>query len=226
LNAFIVLKSDVFNDGTRPIGQIDAIRGDLFRFAPHYPNQFMKSIGKGKNQWPDPPKHDDGVYHTLFNVRTIEIFRQRSKYNQPCTEGTLEHDDDIIQWITEKIGCKPPFWNSTSAMPLCFTKEELMNTSILLNQIMSGNFQRLNYTREIPCGGLEKYQLGFTDIEVKEAKGEFIKKMTGRDKNTVIIEIDLDDWSYKEVKNVRKMDLQSLIGNINKTFTKNELKFN
>ena len=99
-----------------------------------------------------------------------------------------------------------------------------MNTTKLLMQIGSGNLDLLNYTGDIPCRGLEKYQLGFTDIEVKETREELIQ-MIGRDRNAVVIQIDLSDWSYKEVKNVRSMDLQSLIGNINKTF-KNELNFN
>ena len=219
LSAFISFKSGIFsnnselkyNDGLRPDAPSDFIKGDMFVFVPHYPNQLMNSYRNGKWKWPVQTKNKYGLYLTHFEVGTIEIIQHRNRNNKPCIERITEDDNDIIQWITEKSGCKPPFWNSTSEMPLCLTQEETLNTFELLRKIVFGGYNFLNYTRNLPCRGMERYRVEFTDIDVTGVEHA---------NNSVDMQMFFNDLSYKEVKYVRSMDLQSLIGILNNTFTR------
>ena len=68
--------------------------------------------------------------------------------------------------------------------------------------ILEGNLKNLNYTGELPCRGLERYQSHFTDMDIKENES---------DTAGVLFEITFKEWSYKEVKSVRSMNMQSLI---------------
>ena len=104
----------------------------MFLFIPHYPKQFLKSFLQGKRNWPVQTKNKYGHYYTRFNIRAVEIFHQRDKYYEPCTDGILDNDEQIMKWIINKIGCKLPFWNFTSDMDLCSTQQEFQNTNIYL----------------------------------------------------------------------------------------------
>jgi hypothetical protein len=214
LGAVVEFKPGVFNHGIRPHNGHDNIKDDQFVFAPHYPKQLIKSLLQAETKWPVQAKNKYGVHLTRFNIRAVEIVQRRNKYWKPCTEGTPENDQEIIQWVIKKIGCKAPFWNSTSEMPLCLTKKDLQKTTELLFKVMQGDIKLLNYTRELPCRGLEKYQFEFTDIELKEDEYEITNSTP-----MVRLEISFKDFSYKEIKNVRSMDLQSLIGILNTNFT-------
>ena len=211
--AAIELRSDIFNGGIRPNDGRDVTRDDQFVFAPHYPKQLIKSMQQGETKWPIQTKNKYGVHLTRFNVKAVKIVQLRNKYSKPCTGGIPDHDDETIQWIIEKIGCKAPFWNSTSKMPLCSTKKELQKTTKLMYKLLQWNLKSLNYTREVPCRGLEKYQFEYTDIDLKEDENT-LRNFTPR----LRLEITFKDWSYKEIKNVRSLDRQSLIGIINTKF--------
>ena len=173
-SAFVDFKPGIFSDGIRPSGVQFNLRNDEFRFVPHYPKQLIRSLLQGESRWPVQQKNRYEAYYSSFNMRGVEILQHRNKFNKPCNKGIPDNDEQMIQFVTNKIGCKPPFWNSTSEMPLCLTKEELQKTTELIFQIFNsdGNLNSLNYTRPKnytqPCRVLQKYQFDFTDIDVKE----------------------------------------------------------
>ena len=134
----------------------------------------------------------------------MEVFQQRNKNKQKFTEGLFpDYDQQTIELISKKIGCKLPSWNSTSDSPLCSPAEEIQNGRTMLTLTMERKFNTLNYTVEEPCRGLEKFQLVAHDIDQETEENE---------PPTVRFKIMLDGISYKEVNNVRSMDRQTLIG--------------
>ena len=121
----------------------------------------------------------------------------------PCTDGIPDFDDEITGWIIRSTGCKPQFWNSFPAsLPICSTQEQLKNIRKLLTLIFSDQFEKANYTGHLPCRSLERIQFEAMDIEMKEVKHSAIQ-----------LKFRFKEFTYKEVKSVRSMDLQGLIGN-------------
>ena len=159
---------------------------------------------QGKIEWPVQTKNRYGVYRTRFRVTGVEVVQYRNKFNEPCIDDIPDDDDErIMQLAMKQIGCKPPYWNSTSEMPSCATMDKLQNITDISLQLVKENLQFLNLTGNVPCRGLKKFQLGFNDIDAnQEDEGE----------EGVKFEIVFKEWTYKKVKYERAMDLQSLIG--------------
>ena len=209
MEAYISFKADIFNGGVRPTYHAGSHRGfleDFFYLTPHYPQQFFRNFWQGQRRWPDRGKNKSKTYITQVSVSNVEVSQKRSKYKEPCTTGFPNNDHQIIQWITNKIGCNPPYWKFASQLPLCSSKEELQEATTLF---VSATTKNSNYTEDQPCRGLEKIQFDTLDIDWEN------------DYETpwVQFQIIFDEFSYKEVKSVRSMDEQTLIGNITPMFT-------
>ena len=204
--ANLEFKKSIFNNGERPAHGNDRFVDDYFTFVPHYPNQFGRHFLLGQRNWPVRNKNISESYTTQVNIRSVEIVQRRNKYQRPCNENLEDYDENIIHWITNKIGCQPPYWNYTSVVPLCKTKEELQRASTLMLLALEGDLKSLKYTEEPPCRGLEQVQFDFRDIDIDEGK---------HTTPTVKFEIDFKAFSYKKVTDVRSIDIESLIGNKN-----------
>ena len=153
--------------------------------------------------WPDRSQYPNKPYLMDFNIRNTEVIEKRSKYDMPCTDGIPDFDDEITGWIIHTTGCKPPFWNSyPTSLPVCSTLEQLQNIRKLMTLIFSGQFEKANYTGQLPCRSLERIQFDAMDIELKEVSH-----------SAILLKFRFKEFTYKEVKSVRSMDLQGLIGN-------------
>ena len=159
----------------------------------------LRNFFQGHGTWPARGQNTSKSYATRITVRNMEVFEQRNKHYKPCTTGLPHDDDKTIEWIINKVGCKPPFWKHVSQLPLCTSWEELQQGKDLILSTMQKN---PNYTEVKPCRGLEKIQFDSIDIEAVI------------DYETPVIEfrIVFPEFSYKEVRNVRSMDEQTLIG--------------
>ena len=132
---------------------------------------------------------------------TWKFFSNEKKYKRPCTEGIPEYDQHLIKWIIKKVGCKPPYWATISSLPLCSIFEEMNSTFELIKSATSGNLQSKHYTGVPPCRRLEKIQYEHRDIDLVETKSQ-----------SFTIQLNYKEVSYKEIKSVRSMDIQGLIG--------------
>jgi hypothetical protein len=207
MEAHIKFKADIFNGGVRPTYGINAALDDYFFFVTHYQKQLFKHFFNGQRKWPERDKNKSKSYSTRISVRNVEVLQQRNKYKEPCTTGSPDNDDKFIQWITNKIGCTPPYWKFESQLPLCTSQDELNKATELFYLVTQRNS---NYIEEQPCRGLEKIQFDSFDIEEKGDK---------YGTPVVTFQIIFQEFSYKEVKSVPSMDSQTLIGNTTPIFT-------
>ena len=205
IKAFIEINSTIFPSGIRPANANDPLREDMFIVAPHYPKQFYRKLNVGQQNWPIRTQNSSKRYNMEFNVRNVEIQEHRNKYQEPCSEGLSDFDDEITNWIMNKIGCKPPYWKYLkSALPPCSTFLQLQNTGHLVLAAVFGALEMAQYNGEYPCRSLEKIQYDVHDIDFPNEK----------DDSKISLVFNFKEFTYKEVKSVRSMDLQALIGTL------------
>ena len=146
-----------------------------------------------------------------FNIRNAEVIVKRNKYDEPCTEDIPNYDHEIYKWIMNSVGCKPPYWkNFPLTLADCNTIDQLRHAKELLKLVFSGKFVEANYTGTLPCRSLERIQYDFSDIETPDSDMAKKHKVAHA---AVRMKFNFREFTYKEVKSVRSMDLQGLIGN-------------
>ena len=140
INSFITFKTNIFPAGIRPTVATNPIKEPMFIVAPHYPNQAYRQINVGQTKWTHRGVSSQKSYIMEFNLRNVEILQKRDRHREPCLGGVPDYDEHIKLWILKKVGCKPPYWSSTSKLSLCTTFDEMKLLSKLLG--MTGSSPR------------------------------------------------------------------------------------
>ena len=201
--AYVYLSTDIFPSGIRPSIGEHPLQDEMFMVVPHYPNQLYRQLNVGQRFWPLRDQNSSKAYMMEFNIRNLEILEHRNKYYDPCMKDIPDFDVQIPKWIMEKIGCKPSYWKSlNTSWPLCSTLEQMANARNLLFSAVFGTLDEANYTGILPCRSLEKIQYDVRDIDLPP----------GENQSFVMLIFNFRDFTYKEVKDVRSMDIQALIG--------------
>ena len=114
------------------------------------------------------------------------------------------------------VTCKPPYWNSTAKFAPCSNKKQLKQIyNLLLKAIHIGNTETF-YRVESPCRSLERISFDAIDVEISQIWMESWISKSGYSliNDSVGIFLDFKEWTYKEVKSIRGMDIQALIGKV------------
>ena len=203
LNDFhIFLRPDIFNGGRRVDnpGEDMTTENQLW-VLPHYPNQLFTQMSLVKTKWPRRKLSAPKTYLMVFDIQSVDVVQQRSSGNTPCLEGNRDYDTEKQQSILESLGCKPPYWNSSSSFPLCSKQEELKAaTKQLLTTLLSNDKRALK-----PCRRFENIVYSYGDVETPVGYFDAIN-------SSVTMVFDYSTPNYKEVRGVKGMDLQSFIG--------------
>ena len=203
LKSHIKLKSSILPGGIRPPMLGDPISTKSLIFALHYPKQSLNQLTFGQSNWPLRGHNSTRNYIIEFNVRGLEISHQRHKLREPCVEGIPEHDHRTIQWIIKKVGCKPPYWETRSNLSLCSKYEEMQEFLHLIVLAFSGDLEKMFDIGNPPCRKMERIQYDMRDIDLPDTA-----------EPTITIMLNYREFTYKEIKSVRNMDLHALVGNI------------
>ena len=202
---FIALRTDIFIEGKRLDNPSDhLLKENQFIVALHYPNQLLGNIVTGIRKWPFRGNVTNRNYVMQFNIRNIEVSEKRNKYMTPCTHGVPDVDDEIMEKVLSETGCKPPYWNSSSSLPLCLKSEDMEKAANLIEGVAFGHVSRKKIIETPPCRTLEKQQFDVFDAPHPE-NFEWKEEIT--------MWFDFKELTYKEVKNIRSMDRQALVGN-------------
>ena len=205
IKAYVDINSSIFPSGIRPTFAGNPLIEDAFIVAPHYQKQFYKHINMGQLNWPARNKNSSKTYSMEFNIRSVEILQHRNKYKEPCSEGISDFDGEITEWIMDKTGCKPSYWNAlSSSLPSCTTWQQYNISGTLAFSAVFGALDMVEYDRKYPCRSLEKIQYDSQDVDMP----------SDGDESKVSVVFNFKEFTYKEIKSVRSMDIQALIGNI------------
>ena len=213
--AHLTVKPSIFPNNTRPSNVGSSISSmhwdDMFAVALHYPNQLLRKISTQQRNWPDRSNKRGKSYTMEFNIRNAEVIVKRNKYGEPCAEDIPNFDLEIYEWIMNSVGCKPPYWkNFPLTLADCNTIEQLRHVRQLLLLVYSGKFVEANYTGRLPCRSLERIQFDVSDIETPDSDMARRHKVA---RSLIKLKFNFREFTYKEVKSVRSMDIQGLIGN-------------
>ena len=88
-------------------------------------------------------------------------------------------------------------------MPRCTNQGELKKANELLFSALDRGIKSLSSKEKGPCRSIEKIQYDFREINMEN------NDMSPR----VQMDVNFRESTYKEIKNIRSMDLQGLIGN-------------
>ena len=202
---WIALKYDIFLGGKRLDNPYDhLLKENQFIVALHYPNQLLGNIVTGIRKWPYRGNDTSLGYVMQFNIRNVEVLEKRNKYLKPCTHGVPDIDDLIIGNVLSETGCKPPYWNSSSSLPLCLKSEDMEKAANLIEGVAFGHVSRKKIIETPPCRTLEKQQFDVYDAPHPD-NFEY--------KDEITMWFDFKELTYKEVKSIRSMDRQALVGN-------------
>ena len=133
----------------------------------------------------------------------MEVSYHRRKHSKPCVDGIPNYDDQIIQWVMAKVGCKPPYWAAISDLPPCSTFEEMKQFYPLMTLATNGKIGTAFDIGDPPCRKMERIQYDMTDKDLQDSDHPAVK-----------IRVQYKDSTYKEIKSVRNMDFQALVGNV------------
>ena len=205
IKAYVAINSSIFPSGIRPASSGNPLIENAFTVAPHYQKQFYRHINMGQINWPARNKNSSKSYTMEFDIRSVEVLQHRNKYKEPCGEGISDFDAEITKWVMDKTGCKPSYWNAVaSSLPPCTTWEQYNISGTLAFSAVFGALDMVEYDRQYPCRSLEKIQYDSQDVDVP----------SNGDQSIVSVAFNFKEFTYKEIKSVRSMDLQALIGNI------------
>ena len=183
----------IFPEGKRPMNGW----AEEFGLSLHYhlPNQLFKSYSTRKIMWPEEPLK---LYTTFSYVANIEILRRRHISKGSCTD-VKNYDEWFKKQIVSSVGCYPPYWNSSIDVPICDTKEKLIEVS---KRQWDRFYGKIPTTP--PCTTLQRIDVEYLDSEPWET-----------DSNTSLyFPTFFRDVTYKNVKQVRAYSHSDMYGDI------------
>ena len=203
---YVALKPEIFGNIMGHLGL------NTFAVVLHYPNQLLGRINLGSMNWNLKGTGFESLY--LLTVGHVEVLVERNKKKRPCIEGIPNYDQELIQDVLELVGCKPPYWNSTSSLPSCSKQKELQHFRDWFLEISTrGNKRTWASFEDTPCRRMARIHY---DLQTRNDPFliDAIEKLNEMKLNrtTVVIGLDFTEFTYKEVRNIRGMDHQALIG--------------
>ena len=109
--------------------------------------------------------------------------------------------------IVDKAGCRPPMWTANLSEPFCTTIESWQE--VIAEHVDHFHQSTLNKTYLEPCRAIKNVQIDYVEENISSVK----ETSAEDDEGWFIIEFDLLTNGFKEIKQARKYNLQSLVGN-------------
>ena len=206
---FLSFNSSIFGKGGR-LANPDhtSFEQNQFHVTIHYRNQALRNNMVGQRYWPFREPGSPTHYLMRLSVGTIDVLVRRNTKKNPCVEGVPDYDEKVVNHIMETVKCKPPYWNAIPSLNPCFEQKQLQNITYLFAEAVSTSHTMNFYTVETPCRSLERISIDVMDVQTPQRWLEMYPFMN----ESVGIMLDFKELIYKEVKNVRGMDTQALIG--------------
>ena len=196
--ASIKLNTSIFYNGLRP-------KREFFVFF-SYPDNHYLARSTFLYNWPLRRNESTQKYVMRFSLKGMEVFQRRQKKHQRCY-GMEDYDGKIRKMIIKKAGCRPPMWTANLSEPFCTTIESWQE--VIAEHVDHFHQSTLNKTYLEPCRAIKNVQIDYVEENISSVK----ETSAEDDEGWFIVEFDLLTNGFKEIKQVRKYNLQSLVGN-------------
>ena len=197
----IKIRAAIFQNETRPSKVTGGNNLNGFGVFFHYPMQASSTKQFFKSNWPNRNTNGSKSYVMKFEVKDVEIIKNRDKWTDRCLPGVPNIDLMRSESYFDRLECKPPYWNSISKPNLtaCSSKEKMKKLHDDFLKIRFSNNKNLY----VPCNNLEKLHFDYFEFDAPEENDPHIT-----------ISIVFVDLKFREIVSIRSFDLQSLFGNI------------
>ena len=196
----IDLQHDIFNGGRRidSLGDDPSMENQLWVIL-HYPNRLAWQFDLAKRRWPTRKSNSPKHYRMAFDIRSMDVVHRMHKRSLPCLEASIDPDMEAQRSLLESIGCKPPYWNASSAFPLCSAQKKMKAVASKIVATILGT----DMDARMPCRKFENIVYSYEDIETPD----------GGENSSLKMIFEYSTKNYKELKEVKNMELQTFIGN-------------
>ena len=177
----LTFNASVYPDGIRPSSGLST------GVALHLPNQISLAGNYFKYTW--PKRNDKKRYSMEVKLQQIDLFRRRSKRNDPCTD-TLNFDQTILDEHLQNIGCKAPYQKTNKSLETCDSKKKMLDAKFD------------PFLDEIPkkaCTSASALSFSYDEPDWR-----------GTDSFDVVLYYPNQ---YRQIKMIQAIDLHTLIGN-------------
>ena len=171
-----------------------------------YPNQLLRSfpIMEIKNMEERKEKN-----MLLIMAQGVEVIQRRSKANSICKEKWENDDNDIINELVSRVGCRQEHWNtSDSNTPVCKSQEQFGEVRV---PSLSNVDTRFLEKYDPPCREIR------TIISTADLRNMNEDELNPKEVDAIPftkIDIRFKSPTYKIIKNVRAFNEESLVGNM------------
>ena len=169
-----------------------------------YPNQLMRSYPIFKTEQLQSRNYSSTVKVMLH---ATEVIQRRNKYNAICEENWADDDNQIVQKLIEKVGCRHEFWKSHVNAPICKSKKKFLELTVPRLMTTESSFLN-NYPR--PCREIQNI-ISTTEVSIMD---ESQIKNWNVPVPFINFEFHFKTSTFKVIRSVRAFDGQSLIGNL------------
>ena len=189
----IELNRTIFPNKSRPMNGWGEDFGISLYY--HLPNQLFKSYPTRKIMWPSETSKSYSIFSYIANIEILQL--------RKITEDTCIDVENYDEWfknqVVSSVGCYPPYWNITLKIPMCNTKEKLIDFSEKLWDSFYGKIEMAS-----PCRTIQGIDVEYLDSQKYDEGSE----------NSLYIPMFFRDTLYKRVKQVRAYSLHDLTGDI------------
>ena len=211
---YVYFKSSIFGKGGR-LANPDKhllLRQNQFHLHVHYRYQIFRRSMMSQRNWPVRDHSSPKSYWMNIAVGSIDVLNRRNTYQYPCIDGIPEYDQKVIDYMLNSVKCKPPYWSAISSLGSCSQQNQLLQFFELINDAFRTGNEGPFHTVKPPCRSLERISTDVIDIELSEGYQKWIEDSNPWMNGSIKMFLDFKEWTYKEVKSVRGMDVQTLIG--------------
>ena len=197
----IRIKTNIFRNGIRPHKYAYNLddTSDGFYMLLHYPKQIVNGKSAGEKSWRIRGVNDSLSYTTEFYLRNIEMIHHRNKPRSSCQEHLFDLDKLTFDTSVKRMGCKPPYINLETNVSSCKTMQQLEQAYGLF-----GEYDTYDVSK-VPCRTLGRFDFD---------QWEYDNYMPADQQPHFTITINYLDSNYREIREIKAFNLQTLFGNI------------
>ena len=196
----IKLKNSIFPNGLRPA------KNEFFVLF-GYPNQIYHSTPSVFYTWPSRANAPTKNYAMKFNLRSMEVLRKRRKNDDDCYHKQ-DYDSKIMEIIMENTGCSPIQWANNQTKSLCKTRKSFQE---MYAEHSDQGYRLIKNKKYLePCLGVEKIQIEYVEDSISNGNEQ---SDNDDEEGWFLLDFFIFNSKFKEVRQVRKYSVQSLVGN-------------
>ena len=105
------INNSIFPDGKRSID--NEIKTYL-----HYPGQRFTAYYSSFHEFPSRHNMSE-KYLMKYRIKHIDVTTRRNRIHRPCKKDWRNYDLHFMEQLMEKVGCRPPHWQSSSVSQIC-----------------------------------------------------------------------------------------------------------